>query len=178
MPKFGPDSKFSPKFSTFAEPDVKFSSVFTQMLILLNAFERDSNWTYGATGPRTFNFFPRNIGSAPHLIRWYWCISHISRCVSLFILIRNLSSSLTVFLISPWSERILVLGTRQVVLKYPSAVPRPEYSSVWQSKWLYSLQMDECYDTRLILYIPSNRLLIPAGPCSLQLASRNPHSNI
>ena len=54
MPKFGPEPKFepellrtgpkfSPKFSTFAEPDVKFSPAFIQTSISLNAFERGSN---------------------------------------------------------------------------------------------------------------------------------------
>ena len=71
MPKFGPepkfepkfwelDRKFSPKFSAFAELDVKSSPVFTWMLIFLNAFKCGLNRTYGPPGCGPFfvlNFF-------------------------------------------------------------------------------------------------------------------------
>ena len=46
--------KFSPKFSTSAELDVKFSPVLTWMLIFLNMFECSLNWTYGPPGHRFF----------------------------------------------------------------------------------------------------------------------------
>src|ERR1700678_4300382 len=69
MPKFGSEPKFEPellrtgpkfssKFSTFAEPNLKFSSRFSQTSILLNLFEPGSNLNRTClSGPWTFNFF-------------------------------------------------------------------------------------------------------------------------